>query len=357
MKTLSRITLLILMIALLALPSLIQTTSYAQDDAVCDAIVFMGAWSRPAVALDGEGNGVGYGILANLGEADETLINVSSDAANVIELHEVAIDDNDVMQMRPLDGGIPIPAGGFAELRPGGYHIMMIGLTKDLLPDEEVTLTLEFENAEPITITYPVLIDTPTSEQVLVAATGNLENCAEVALVGATARPVNEGENDTSVYGLLVNLSDEDVALTAASTEVADDVPHFGDSTPDMDMDDMSESDDMEDDMSDDGGMDDMDMTNIDEIVIPANGFTMLSAEGPHIGVTGLNTDLAAGDSFDLTLTFSDGTEQVVSATIVMPAMSEMDMDMDHDMDDMDDMEDDMDMENDADSDMEMESE
>ena len=348
MKTLFRITLLTLMIAIFAVPTLVQTPSFAQDDdAVCDAIVFMGAWSRPAVALDGEGNGVGYGILANLGENDDELINVSSDVANAIELHEVAIDENDVMQMRPIDGGIPIPAGGFAELRPGGYHIMMIGLTRDLLPDEEITLTLEFESAEPITIMYPVLIDTPTREQILVATTGNLENCAEVGLYGATARPVNEGENDTSVYGLLVNLSDEDVALTVANTEVADDVPHFGDSTPDMDMDDMS----------DDGGMDDMDMTNIDEIVIPANGFTMLSAEGPHIGVTGLNTDLAAGDSFDLTLTFSDGTEQVVSATIVMPAMSEMDMDMDHDMDDMDDMEDDMDMENDADSDMEMESE
>ncbi len=352
MKTLFRITLLCLVIALLALPTLLHTPSYAQDDdAVCDAIVFMGAWSRPAVALDGEGNGAGYGIVVNLGEADDTLLSISSDVANVIELHEVAIDDNDVMQMRPLDGGIPIPAGGFAELRPGGYHIMMIGLTRDLLPDEEVTLTLEFENAEPITLTYPVLVDTPTSEQILVATTGNLENCAEVALVGATARPVNEGENDTSIYGLLVNLSDEDVALTAASTEVADDVPHFGDSTPDMDM------DDMEDDMSDDSSMDDMDMTNIDEIVIPANGFTMLSADGPHIGVTGLNTDLAAGDSFDLTLTFSDGTEQVVSATVVMPAMSEMDMDMNHDMDGMDDMEDDMDMENDTDSDMEMESE
>jgi periplasmic copper chaperone A len=87
------------------------------------------------------GNSAAYMILKNNGSED-TLISAESDVAATIELHTVNMVDG-VMQMREVEGGIPLPAGGETELKPGGFHVMLIGLQHDLAEGDVVELTLK----------------------------------------------------------------------------------------------------------------------------------------------------------------------------------------------------------------------
>lgn len=91
-----------------------------------------------------------YMRIANRGELADRLVSAASPIASVVEVHEVAMVD-DVMQMRPVEG-VDIPASEAVVLEPGGYHIMLMGLTRDLLPGEAIPLTLTFESGVELTI-------------------------------------------------------------------------------------------------------------------------------------------------------------------------------------------------------------
>jgi copper(I)-binding protein len=106
------------------------------------------AWVRSSAMMDRAG--AAYMVIANEGSQDDQLLRASSDAAAVVELHE-SREMNGMMEMSPVTA-IPVPAGGEAELAPGGLHIMLIDLTRELRPGDEVTLTLTFEKAGEITV-------------------------------------------------------------------------------------------------------------------------------------------------------------------------------------------------------------
>ncbi len=112
-------------------------------------ISVMEPWSRPSPMV--AGNGAVYMMLMNKGGQADTLTSVSSDIAETIELHETKME-GDVMKMAPVQGGIEIPAGGSAELKPGGLHVMLINLKEELTPGNKIELTLNFENSDPIKI-------------------------------------------------------------------------------------------------------------------------------------------------------------------------------------------------------------
>ena len=66
------------------------------------------------------------------------------------------MNDNGVMRMREVKGGIPLPAGQTQELKRGGYHIMFFGLKKPLQEGDKFDLNLKFKNAKPQKITVTV---------------------------------------------------------------------------------------------------------------------------------------------------------------------------------------------------------
>ena len=82
---------------------------------------------------------------------DDRLISARSDAARVVEIHE-SVMEGDVMRMRQLEDGLLLPAGETVELRPGGMHLMLIDIQRDLQAGETAAITLEFEQAGPITV-------------------------------------------------------------------------------------------------------------------------------------------------------------------------------------------------------------
>ncbi len=87
-------------------------------------------------------NSASYMVLENNGSENTALVGGESSAAKVIEVHN-HINDNGVMRMRRVDK-IDVPAGGKAALEPGGYHVMFIGLTDNLVPNSSIDVTLKF---------------------------------------------------------------------------------------------------------------------------------------------------------------------------------------------------------------------
>jgi copper(I)-binding protein len=100
-------------------------------------------------------NSAAFMTLSNPGAQPDRLLSAAGDLSASVEIHETTME-NDVMRMRPVEGGIEIPAGGQVELKPGGYHIMLMGLTRDLKPGETVQLTLTFERAGEVEVTAQV---------------------------------------------------------------------------------------------------------------------------------------------------------------------------------------------------------
>ncbi|MGE0734451.1 MAG: copper chaperone PCu(A)C [Alphaproteobacteria bacterium] len=86
-----------------------------------------------------------YVMIDNKGTAKDRLIGASSPAADRVELHTTEMD-GDVARMKKLDG-IELPPGQHVMFRPGGMHIMLIGVKRPLEEGQSIKLTLQFEKA------------------------------------------------------------------------------------------------------------------------------------------------------------------------------------------------------------------
>ena len=97
--------------------------------------------------------GGGFFVVKNEGEEDR-LIAAHADVATSTELH-THIHEGDVMKMRQVDA-IDVPANGSVELKPGGYHVMLMGLKAPLKEGETFPLHLTFEKAGEVIINVDV---------------------------------------------------------------------------------------------------------------------------------------------------------------------------------------------------------
>jgi hypothetical protein len=110
------------------------------------------AWVRASPMV--ERAGAAYMTINNGAATDDRLLSVTSDAADMIELHQTQ-ENNGVMEMSPVES-IPIPANGQTELKPSSWHMMLMGLKRELKAGEKVTLTLKFEKAGEVVISAEV---------------------------------------------------------------------------------------------------------------------------------------------------------------------------------------------------------
>ena len=78
--------------------------------------------------------------------SDAKLVEAKSPVAGVVEIHEMKMD-NHVMKMRAVSG-VALPAGKTVELKPGGYHVMMMDLKAQVKEGDTVPLTLVFEGKD-----------------------------------------------------------------------------------------------------------------------------------------------------------------------------------------------------------------
>lgn len=92
--------------------------------------------------------------LDNNSDVIRTIVNASSPVCKIVELHS-HVHENGMMKMRRLDS-LELAANDKTVLRPGGLHIMLIGLHEQLKLDQKIPLTLEFSDGSSKTITAPV---------------------------------------------------------------------------------------------------------------------------------------------------------------------------------------------------------
>lgn len=94
--------------------------------------------------------GAGYLTIRNRGRLADRLVSVTSPRVTRVEIHTMSTTGG-VMRMRPLYGGITIPAGGTVTLASGGNHLMLLGLKKPLAAGERVPVTLRFARGGKVT--------------------------------------------------------------------------------------------------------------------------------------------------------------------------------------------------------------
>jgi copper(I)-binding protein len=97
-----------------------------------------------------------YMVIENTGDSADRLLSASTAISGMVQIHQTTVTDG-VAQMGEVEGGIEIPAGGVIELKPGGYHIMMMELRGDLVEGTTISVILTFESGTEITLDVPVI--------------------------------------------------------------------------------------------------------------------------------------------------------------------------------------------------------
>ena len=120
-----------------ALTTLCAASAFAQNVTVTDA------WARATV----QGQKATGAFMKITAKDNAKLVGVSSPVAGVAEIHEMKME-KDVMKMAALPNGLDLPAGKAVELKPGGYHVMLMDLKAPLAKDTTVPLTLTFQDAK-----------------------------------------------------------------------------------------------------------------------------------------------------------------------------------------------------------------
>ncbi len=110
-------------------------------------------WSRETAV--GQAVGGGFLTITNSGDREDRLISGTTPVAAEVQLHTMTMDGG-VMRMRQVTGGIVVPTKGSVELKPGGYHIMFMGLRRQLRQGERFPVTLRFQRARSVTVQFAV---------------------------------------------------------------------------------------------------------------------------------------------------------------------------------------------------------
>lgn len=130
-----------------------ETPPVAETQAPTIAIEIVEPWAGQTPG--GVDVSAGYLTIRNTTGADDQLVAVSSPRASRSEIHEMTMDANNVMRMRPVTT-LTIPAGGEALLQPGGQHLMFFGVTQPFTVGEEIPVQLTFANAGVIDVNLQV---------------------------------------------------------------------------------------------------------------------------------------------------------------------------------------------------------
>ena len=120
-----------------ALTTLCAVSAFAQNVTVTDA------WARATV----QGQKATGAFMKITAKDNAKLVSASSSVAGVVEIHEMKME-KDVMKMAALPNGLELPAGKAVELKPGGYHVMLMDLKAPLAKDSTVPLTLTVQDAK-----------------------------------------------------------------------------------------------------------------------------------------------------------------------------------------------------------------
>jgi copper(I)-binding protein len=129
------------------------TFSAQAEDVTAGNLKISAPWAR--ATPKGASVGGGYMKITNTGNAPDRLVGGVSDVSSRFEIHEMSMDGG-VMKMRAMPKGIEIKPGQTVEFKPGGYHVMFVGLKQALDKGGHVKATLQFETAGKVEVDFTV---------------------------------------------------------------------------------------------------------------------------------------------------------------------------------------------------------
>ncbi len=219
-----------------------------------------------------------YLTIENTGSDDYTLVSIASGLAEMTMLHQTTVDSSGVARMQMVMA-LDVPAGQTVKLAPGGYHVMLMNIARDVYPGDAVALTLTFadKNGGKFTLLVGALAleDPPEDGASMIAANAV-----------ATADPVDAKAFDVSL--VLDNRGEADSLTGAVTSEGAASLMSY---------------------MS---GQRVMPYSTVD---IPAQAQTALTAPDGIFARVG-NLTHAKADAFSLTLTFESGKTVTVAVPV-----------------------------------------
>ncbi len=111
------------------------------------------AWARPAL----QGQTAAGAFMSLVSNEDARVVGVSSPVAGVVEIHEMVMEGS-VMKMRAVPA-LELPAGRRVELKPGGYHVMLLDLKRPLKAGERIPLELRLETRDKRLVTQSIEVE------------------------------------------------------------------------------------------------------------------------------------------------------------------------------------------------------
>ena len=121
---------------------LLTTHLFIASHVVAQTITISNAWARATV----QGQKATGAFMTVTSKENAKLVAVSSPVAGIVEIHEMKME-KDVMKMSALPNGLDLPAGKAVELKPGGFHIMLMDLKLPLNKDVALPLILTFQDS------------------------------------------------------------------------------------------------------------------------------------------------------------------------------------------------------------------
>lgn len=131
---------------------LILIASLAQSFAA-SPITIERPWAR--ASAPGQTVGGGFMTILHQGATEDRLVSATTPIARDVQIHTMNMDGG-VMRMRPVEGGLAIPAGGRVVLQPGGLHLMFMELSAPLVAGSTFPVTLRFANVGDIKVEFNV---------------------------------------------------------------------------------------------------------------------------------------------------------------------------------------------------------
>ena len=213
------------LLAILTITGAVSTTTVRGDQ----TINIKQGWSR--ATPKGSPVAAGYLTIENQGDSPDRLVEVHSAVARKVELHTTTVE-NGVTSMKPVDGGLVIPAKGSITLQPGGGHLMFLGLNAPLTEGHQVAVELLFEKAGKVAINLDVAA-TGSLKPRAVEPLPNSANagpapdntffthfCGERLMANITVSPARPG--DLEVLVELENAEEQPLAAQALSITLSD---------------------------------------------------------------------------------------------------------------------------------------
>ena len=128
----------------------------AVDDPPVLDDTFLGLEDAFARAAPAGGVSAVFMDVANGTGTADTLVAARTDAAGVVEIHRTQENAEGLSEMVEVEGGLPVPAGETVSLAPGGLHVMLLDLQRDLAEGDSLDLEVEFSSAGALEMRVPI---------------------------------------------------------------------------------------------------------------------------------------------------------------------------------------------------------